>query len=318
MPDPQAPRIGLLNEGDAVEGVFLLTSCLLRQNAQGEAFLLGEIRDRSGTMGFISWRADAEQHQRLREQPLVAISGRVQRHRDRLQIVAQTVDEAPPDGRQIEDFLPAAISDQAEALAHLDRLIASIDNIWLRRVLDGLFAAGAVRQRFAAAPAATSLHHARPGGLLEHAVMVAELAAAVAGVYPDADRDLLVTGALVHDLGKIDELNWEAAPTYTTRGNLLGHTLLGCARLSAVIDGIADFPSALADRLVHLVASHHGSQEYGAARPPAFLEAIILHALDNLDASADACRQAVATDRGPNPEWTGINPMLGRRLYRGP
>ena len=318
MPPPQEPRIGLLNDGDGVDGVFLLTSCLLRQNAQGEAFLLGEIRDRSGAIGFISWRADAEQHQRLRSQPLVAITGRVQRHRDRLQIVAQTLEEAPDDGRQVDDFLPAAIGDQAEALDRLDRMIASIDNIWLRRVLDALFAAGELRQRFAAAPAATSLHHARPGGLLEHALMVAELAAAVAGVYPDADRDLLVTGALLHDVGKIDELNWEAAPTYTTRGNLLGHTLLGCARITAVIGGIADFPQSLGDRLLHLVASHHGSQEYGAARPPAFLEAIILHALDNLDASADACRQAVANDRGPNPEWTGINPMLGRRLYRGP
>ncbi|MFW5751695.1 MAG: 3'-5' exoribonuclease YhaM family protein [Planctomycetota bacterium] len=314
----QQPTLADVAAGDRVEGVYLLKTCLLRHNAQGAAFLLGEIRDRSRALGFVCWQASAEDHQRLRSARFVRVTGKANRHRDRLQLVAARIAPCEDEPRDPMDYLPESHHDPAALAARLDTVLASVTEPDLHALLTALFAAGAVREAFLAAPAATALHHARPGGLAEHTLAMVDLAQDLAQRYSQVDLDLLRAGALLHDLGKIDELAWQGCFAYTSRGNLLGHIALGIERLEQLIATLPDFPRALHDRLIHMLLSHHGRLEHGALREPAFLEAWLLHAIDDLDATVDAFIAAVEQDDGPDPDWTATNALLQRRVYKGP
>jgi 3'-5' exoribonuclease len=175
-----------------------------------------------------------------------------------------------------------------------------------------------IARRFREAPAAISMHHPWASGLLAHSISVARLADDVARRYPnELDRSLLIAGALLHDLAKIDELSWRGAYSYTTPGNLIGHIVQGAILLRVKADRMPGFPERTLEKLQHLVLSHHGELAYGAAREPMMAEAIVLYHLDNIDARIEAFARAVSESSGGDPDWTEFNRMFGRRLYKG-
>jgi 3'-5' exoribonuclease len=196
--------------------------------------------------------------------------------------------------------------------------IASVENPHLRALLDKFFADEEFVAAFSRAPAARRIHHAYLGGLLEHTVEVVVLCQTVLTLYPQIHRDLLMAGALLHDVGKTREFTYQRDMDYSDEGRLLGHVVLSDQMIAERLAAIPDFPPELALRLRHLVVSHHGRYEWGSPRRPKTLEACALHYIENLDAQVNRFAQVIAARRDKTRPWTEYDTLLRRYLYAGP
>jgi len=188
-------------------------------------------------------------------------------------------------------------------------------NPWLKRLLVSVVEDPAIVPKLKRAPAAMTMHHAFIGGLLEHVVSLIGLGRTIAAHYPDLDADLLLTGIVLHDIGKIDELSYGRGIDYTTQGRLLGHISIGAAMVREKIRAIPDFPAPLAMLVEHLILSHHGSYEFGSPSLPQTREAVALHFLDDMDSKMGAIRATLESPEGTD-DWTVRNPSLRRSLLR--
>jgi 3'-5' exoribonuclease len=185
----------------------------------------------------------------------------------------------------------------------------------LRELLDGVVEDPENVPRLKRAPAAKVMHHAYFGGLLEHVISLCELCRVVVLHYPEADADLLLTGAVLHDMGKLQELSYERSIGYTDDGQLLGHILIEYEQISRKMDAIGGFPHPLKVLVQHMLLAHHGQYEFGSPRLPMFREALMLHYLDDLDSKMAAIRAALDSDKGEG-NWTAYNGALERRILR--
>ena len=201
------------------------------------------------------------------------------------------------------DLLPATTYSIPELWQKLEKSIASFTDPWLQRLVNSLLADPAIRAAFREAPAAKQLHHAWLGGLLEHVVSLLGLADKVVPHYPILMRDLVLTGVILHDLGKIRELAWATGFEYTLEGTLLGHIQIGSAMIEKQIDEIPGFPPRLKTLVLHMILSHHGKLEYGSPKLPMIPEALMLNFLDDMDAKmatlASEFQKSARQGRGP-------------------
>jgi 3'-5' exoribonuclease len=301
-----------LREGMHVDACFALGSKELRSTRTGEAFLAMEIADRTGRIPAILFKPDA-QSEATAVGDAVRVRGTVTSYRGRRRVSVESLrhEQALP----AEDLLPATRRDKDELLGFLAALMDEVHEVHLRRIVYAVFGDATLLERFAACPASRSRHHATVGGLLEHTVDVATLAQQIGQQYPYVDADLLLAGALLHDVGKVDELACGACVSYTDAGRLVGHVVLGERMVSDVIARLGDVPRMLALRLSHLMISHHGELEWGSPRRPATLEALILHHVDNLDAKMAGFMQAVDRTAPAEGRWTDAVNMFKRPLY---
>jgi 3'-5' exoribonuclease len=234
------------------------------------------------------------------------------------QLTVSRLRRATPEEVSADDYLPRTDSDPAALLAALDGAVEAVREPHLQRLLRDLFSDPTTRASFGAAPAAKSIHHAVLGGLLEHTVSVVGLCRLLADYYPAVNRDLLLAAALLHDLGKVQELTWDRFFDYTDAGRLLGHITLGALMVEERIRAISDFPPDLANSLLHCILSHHGELEWGSPKRPKTLEAIVLHYAENLDGKVNSF--LAFAKRYPDPQhpgWTQFNKALDRFLYVG-
>jgi 3'-5' exoribonuclease len=196
-------------------------------------------------------------------------------------------------------------------VAEIHELIAGFGNPHLRALLEALFGDDEWLARFRVHPAGSRLHHGFVGGLLEHSTMIARSAVNLCGGNPRLDRDLLVTGALVHDIGKMDEIGPSPERNYTDPGRLIGHLVMGAMTVERIIDTLPDFPAPLRLHVLHLILSHHGTREFGSPVLPATPEAVALFHLDNIDAKVEAAARLIAEDTDANSNFTGPQHMFG-------
>ena len=189
---------------------------------------------------------------------------------------------------------------------------------WLKQLLSNIVGDPAITPRFKRAPAAMVMHHAFIGGLLEHVVSLIGLAAAVSTHYPDLDADLLLTGVVLHDVGKIEEFRYTRGIEYSERGRLLGHIMIGAGIVREKINAIQGFPAPLATLVEHLILSHHGSHEFGSPSLPQIPEAVALNFIDDIDSKMAGMRVSLDCPPGAaKPSlWTDRNPALRRALLR--
>jgi 3'-5' exoribonuclease len=199
-----------------------------------------------------------------------------------------------------------------DAWFELQARLARVENPWIAQVLGEIL--GPRESKLRIWPAAVTVHHAYPGGLLDHILKVAETCDALGAAY-GADRDLLLAGAVLHDIGKLDELTTGEATAYSRDGNLVGHVTLGVVILRESVNRLAGFPDDLRARLEHLIVSHHGSRQLGSPVEPMTIEALILAAVDDLDAKIDQVRRHVADDEGEG-EFTAFHPRLRRAFLK--
>lgn len=247
---------------------------------------------------------------------VVHLQGAVQSYREKLQLKVDGVAPVAKDGVDLADFLPATIHDRTDMAAELQVIVGSVANPQLKKLLNRFFKKGEIWERFQAAPAAKGIHHAYIGGLLEHSLSMARVADMLAGHYEGVDRSLLLAGALLHDLGKIEELAMEnGLIDYTARGRLKGHLVIGSEMVGKAAAEIADFPEELLERLQHLVLSHHGRQEFGSPTVPMTVEAFLLNYIDELDSKMNVLEQLRRKMNSTELSWSEYQRSLERYLY---
>jgi 3'-5' exoribonuclease len=305
---------------DITEGMNVRTLAYLKQkrlspmrNKPG-SFLTVTLVDRSGSINGKVWDdADAVAAE-LKEGTVVSVVARAQAYQGTLEL---QVERLVPWGGTVDgrDFMPAYQGDADELVSKLDALVASLQDEELSAIVHAILDDPDIRPRYLEAPAAMQVHGAYLHGLLEHVVRQAELAETACRCYPDARRDLVIAGVLLHDVGKIWEFSWGLSIEYSTLGRLVGHIVLG-DRLICDRGRELGLSEDTALRLRHLILSHHGVPEYGAPVVPQTLEAVILHQVDNLEARATRCT-AMLRATPPDSDWSDYDRTEERRWYRG-
>lgn len=312
------PAIADLTESSVGWGFFLCSDRSVRTGRGGEYMAL-TLQDATGAVvGRIFDNLD-----RLRDEfeagEFVKAQGRLNHFNGRLQFIVENIRRVLPDqdraaGFREELLIPVAPRPLDEMWAELQQVVAGVEHPALRRLLEQIVSSHEARLRLW--PAARAVHHAYRGGFLEHVLRMAEAGRTLAGLY-DADESLVVAGALLHDIGKLLELDYDISTSYTRDGNLLGHITLGALLVQDACRAIPDFPDGVRTALLHLIVSHHGEKEFGSPVEPMTVEAFILSAIDDLDARVNQVRRAVAEDDGSG-EFTAYHTRLGRVLWKGP
>jgi 3'-5' exoribonuclease len=310
------PPINRLTPDTAGVGFYLCCSKELRQAGRGE-FMALTLQDATGQLPARVFENVEAAAAEFDEGEFVKVQGRAHVHHGRLQLVVErirrVIDADRQSGFREDDCLAVAPRPIDEMWLELEQVIGGVGNANLRTLLQRVTAARATDLR--RWPAAVTVHHAYRGGLLEHALAVAASARALAHLY-SADEDLVVAGALLHDIGKLDELTYDVTTGYSASGNLVGHITLGVLAVHEACASIGGFPDDLRLQLEHLMVSHHGRRELGSPAEPMTVEAFILAAADDLDAKVNQVRQALAADAGDG-EFTGHHKRLGRVLWKG-
>jgi len=311
-------KISDVEPGSQVEGRFLVGRKELRDTRAGKPFLDLTLMDCTGRRVTARvWDRASEIAEGFSQGDVVEVVGKAETYRDELQLRLARVRALAPDEADPGDFLPRSAKDVAALEEGLAEVVKSIQNPHLRELLLSLFRDPEFRQRFRTTPGAKALHHAYIGGLLEHTAEVVEICQKVAEIFPQLDRDLLLAAAIVHDIGKMDELNSTETFDYTDEGNLLGHLILGERRVLQAADKVEGFPEELKILLSHLILSHHGIPEFGSPKAPMTAEGIALHHAEDLDAKVNMFLSSINAARDQGKRWTERHFLLGRSLYVG-
>ncbi|MCC6739125.1 MAG: HD domain-containing protein [Planctomycetia bacterium] len=319
MPDLPRIEIADLTGTEAVDQVFLLGNIEVRQKKNGEPFLNLELVDRTGRMQAKVWDNAEMVQRKIRTGDYVRVRGQVKIYNKRLDMTVANIVAVDEKSVDRTAFVPRTKKDPAQLAAAWKEIVAGVKNDWLRRLLRTFIEDEAWFARFCESPAAVRLHHACIGGLLEHVVTLARAALAISPLYPQLDKDLLVSGIFLHDVGKVRELSSDRTFAYTDEGRLVGHISIGSQMLEEVVAGIEGFPEELRLRLQHMILSHHGLLEYGSPVKPMTMEAVALHHLDNLDAKIYAFTKALEESTvGESENWTEYSKMFDGYLWKGP
>jgi 3'-5' exoribonuclease len=323
-PLPAASRrcVQLLVDGEALDEVYLVTDKQLRANKNGNLYLQIELRDRTGAISARMWNATEHQFRGFEEGDFLRIKGKVQLFQGSLQVIFTQLERQAAEQVNLGDFLPRTEQDVGRLLGRLRTLLLSLENPHLRALAECFLMDAPFVDAFCNVPAGIRNHHAYLGGLLEHVVTLLEGADRLAPLYPEINRDLLLMGIFLHDVGKVRELSFDRVFGYTDEGQLIGHIVIGVELLDEKVARVPDltgepFPAELLLRLKHMILSHHGSYEFGSPRLPMTPEAIALHHLDNLDAKVHSFTRDIREDRNGTSAWTPYSQATQRRLFKG-
>jgi len=311
----KTPFVSDLAGDQSITAFFLVHAKEIRNTKEGKPYLRMELGDRTGTLEARMWtKFELPAHDIARDD-FVKVEGRVELYRDKLQLSILQLRKAKPDEIDLADFLAHTSQDVEKMYAELLAYAKSIQNPWLQKLVNGILTDEKISSRYKKAPAAKVMHHAYLGGLLEHVVGLCGLAKIVAAHYPELNLDLLLTVAMLHDVGKLDELCYTRAIGYTVDGQLLGHIVMELETVIHAIDKIPGFPPELKTVVQHLLISHHGQYEFGSPKLPMIREALVFHYLDDLDSKMAAARAALASDSG-DEEWSAYSGALQRKFLR--
>jgi 3'-5' exoribonuclease len=323
-PAPEAGRrfVQFLGDGDPVEEIYLVGDKQLRANRNGNLYLQLELRDRTGAMSARLWHAAESLVRGFEVGDFVQVKGKVQLFQGALQMILNGLERIAPEMVDLADFLPHTTQDVGKLFERLRTHLRKLDHPHLRALADAFLMDAEFVRAFCKCPAGVRNHHAYVGGLLEHVVTLMDGADRLAALYPELNRDLLIMGVFLHDIGKVRELNFERAFGYSDEGQLIGHLVIGVEMLNERLPQVAiltgsPFPRELLLRLKHLIVSHHGTYEFGSPKLPMTPEAIALHHLDNFDAKVHTFTRDIREDGNKESAWTPFNASLDRRLFKG-
>ncbi len=311
----KSPYVGDLVPNEIVTAQFLVVSKEVRQKKTGEPYLSLQFSDRTGEIEAKMWDNVAEVMDSFDRDDFVKVKGLAQLYQNRSQFTIHKLRRMEEHEVELADYFPCASRDSEEMFAELQGIIGNLQNEHLRALLEAVFSDSQLAARYKAAPAAKSIHHACRGGLLEHVLSLCQLCRLTASHYKHVDLDLLLTGAILHDIGKVEELQYARSFSYSAPGQLLGHIVIGLRMVDAKLDQLPNFPPKLRMLVEHMILSHHGVLEYGSPKVPLFLEALLLHHLDNLDSKMESMRVAVNRDASEN-DFTGWIAPLERVVLK--
>jgi 3'-5' exoribonuclease len=299
----------------AVHTTFLVHIKERKTANNGSAYMDLAFRDSSGVISAKLWDCDRFKLD-FEAGDVVQVDGTVEEYRGASQIRVRKISRCAPEEFDLRDYLPRSARDPEEMYAGLMERLRRASEGPIRLLLLAVMEDPEIAAKYKLAPAATSFHHAFLGGLLEHVCSLVELGDMACDHYPWLDRDLVLAGLVLHDLGKIEELNFTRGFTYTTRGQLLGHITIGLEILSVKMRGMPDFPGSLRDKIEHMVLSHHGKMEFGSPKEPMFPEALLVHYLDDMDSKLESVRAQLVADKDRPGDFTARNRALSRELLK--
>jgi 3'-5' exoribonuclease len=312
----KTPFIGNLVPNDVVTAQFLVLSKEIRQKKTGEPYLSLHLSDRTGELEAKMWDNVPEVMHTFERDDFVKVKGLLQIYQSRSQFTIHRLRRLEDHEVELDDYFPCSERNPDEMFSELRGIIAGLKNTHLLALLTAVFSDTQLCALYKMAPAAKSIHHACRGGLLEHVLSLCTLAKLTAAHYKDIDVDLLLTGVILHDIGKVEELSYRRSFGYSAEGQLLGHIVMGLKLLSTTLEKLPDFPPKLRSLLEHMIISHHGELEFGSPKVPIFAEALLLHHLDNMDSKMDALKSALRRDQQLDGEFTGWVAPLERVLLK--
>jgi len=277
-----AKLIEALNPGDKVEGVFIIAQKKVGTKKDGSRYLVLDLADRTGQIPGFIWDDVDYAIKAIADEFFLRISGVVKEYNGRRQVTISSFSRVEPSMIDLNNLFPGPTKGLDALKKRLEELKDLVENPWLKQLLNAIFEDENFYNRFLQLPAAISKHHNYLNGLLDHTIEVAELVLGAQSVFPSLDYDLLLTCALLHDIGKVEEYKVDRGFEFTEKGNLFGHIVIGYSMVRDAIRGIANFPPDLTSKILHIILSHHGREEWGSPRRPAFTEAYLLHFMDNL------------------------------------
>ena len=302
------------HENTIITSSFVVVSKQVKPKKSGEPYLALTFGDRSGQIEAKMWDNVEEAMGTFEQDDFVKVKGLLNRYNQRFQLTIHKLRKMEDSEVDFGDYLPNGNKDIDELWRTLGEFVASIKNPHLRPLLEAFMADPEIARAYRNAPAAKTLHHAYIGGLLDHVVSLFRSCDLICRNYPQANRDLVLAGAFLHDIGKIHELTYARSFSYSTRGQLLGHMIIELEMLQQKLVLFPDFPDGLKTLLEHLIISHHGQYEFGSPKLPMFPEALLLHYMDDLDSKMESMRAHLERDGDSQNPWAGYNPSLGRNL----
>jgi 3'-5' exoribonuclease len=311
----KSPYVADLTPDTTITSFFLVCEKELRTTRGAKQFLRMELGDRSGTIEAVLWENVQQVMKAFDCDDIVKVQGRVENYRSKTQLAVDKLRRATPEEVDLADYFPHTSEDVDKLYERLRAHAAAIGNPWLRQLVASVIEDPTILPRMKRAPAAKLMHHAFLGGLLEHVVSLCDLSRLMAGHYRELDGDLLMAGAILHDVGKLEELGYERAFHYTVEGQLLGHIIMELELVTKKMDAIEGFPADLKTLVKHMLISHHGEYEFGSPKLPMFPEALALHFLDDMDSKMAAARAVLAAEGGEG-QWTAYSAALNRRMLR--
>jgi len=319
MKDIYIANLANFDEGKTFDSYFLVLAKQQRTTKTNKPYLNLILGDKTGQLEGRVWElGDPRIAKDFDRGDIVKARGSASRFDDRMQMKIDQLRIALPNEADKSDMLPATIYDVATLWQQLLGFVESLTDPDLKRLLSTLVEDPALALAYREAPAAKQLHHAWLGGLLEHVISLCTLADRVAPHYPLIDRDLLLTGVILHDIGKVRELSWEIGFEYTVEGMLLGHIQIGAALAERTMDSLPNFPPKLKTLVLHMILSHHGKLEFGSPKLPMIPEALVLNFLDDLDAKMQAVSsefdKSAKEGKGPNELTNKVWALDNRQL----
>ncbi len=305
-----------IQAGDVVDDIFVLSEKVLSQKRDGNNFLNITLSDKTGMIKGVVWDEVDRITAGITSGDFVHVVGGVGEYRGALQVVIKKMASIPADRVDPSDFLPQTSRDIEGMFDRLSKITDSIKTEYLKRLVEAFWKDEAFVRKFKTAPAAKKMHHAYIGGLLEHTLSMVSLADKIAGHYSGVDRDLLLVGAIFHDIGKIDEFEYQFKIDYSDKGRLLNHIVIGLKMVDEKLSKIEQFPEDQALLLKHMIVSHHGAREFGSPEPPKIIEAVLLNYIDEIDSKVNGIRDFMAAEDA-DETWTSYHRILERHFYKG-
>ena len=302
------------HENKIVTSTFVVVAKQIKPKKTGDPYLALTLGDRSGQLEAKMWDNVEEVLEAFEQDDFLKVKGLVNKYKQRFQLTIHKLRKLGDSEIEFADYLPKTTNDIDELWRTLTGFVASFQNPHLKSLVEAFMADPEIAPAYRNAPAAKTLHHAYIGGLLDHVVSLFRSCDLLCRNYPVINRDLLLTGAFLHDIGKIHELAYNRSFSYTTKGQLLGHMIIELEMLQAKLARLPGFPEELKTLVEHLIISHHGQYEFGSPKLPMFPEALMLHYLDDLDSKMEAMRAQFERESSLDGAWTSYNPSLGRPL----
>jgi len=304
-----------IKENTHVEDIFLVGQKNMGATRNGKPYIALTVSDKTGILKARVWDNAEKLSRQFSAGNIVKLKANAVLYQGDIQLNINNIVSVAHEDSDLRMFLPSSENDPEECYRELFSFIDTIGDVFLKKLLTDIFTEDNIQAAFKKAPAAKSVHHDYIGGLLDHTLNVVRLADAVAPLYKNLDRDLLVAGALLHDLGKIEELSFDKNFDYTDIGRLIGHIIIGADILTEHISQIPEFPKDLALVVKHMILSHHGKFEFGSPKRPKTLEAMMLHYLDDIDSKICAVSDFIEKDAVPESKWTGYHRLMDRFFY---
>lgn len=305
-----------IRQGDKVADTFLVAEKNMAFSQKGAPYLTVRLKDKSGETDSKVWENAVELDRVFKKGDIVFIEGRAASYKNALQLSIINIQKIPWEEVNPADYLPAAATDVSIMFEEIMAYISKIQNEHLREMLIVFFQDEKNAELFKKAPAAKGFHHIYLGGLLEHTLSVVRLLEKAAQHYPKLNKDMLIAGGILHDIGKIYEFKYEGLIDYSDEGRLIGHIVMGVEMINKTIAALPDFPEHLSLELRHLLLSHHGEFEFGSPKRPKTPEALVVHYIDDLDAKLNAFETFIADTENDDSDWTPYNRFFERFLYK--